>query len=203
MGRVAATILVAAALAGCTPKDSVESEDSPLLLEAEVVAILGVEDLGTRDLTDEPVARNPDPRGPCGAVVVAPDLQEAQKLAFVGVDVFVVEVVLQASEEAVAYLDGLLADVTEDCADFSSTTASGATQTFRDVTFAAAANLPERALAWTNRVDVDSQTGYIATGAFEASEYVVVIQVESGTAIPIGDIQALVRRAFERIVANA
>ena len=202
-------MLLLAVLAGCVPPTDSSSNTTvdpnlsgPLLSEAEVRGIDGLLHLEAEELTELATYENPDPRGPCGAVVSQPPIRDALGRGFTALTLSVIELVVLSTETSRAYLDAVLADGVDGCGEFTSTTNRGQTQTVSEITFVDASDLPESALAWMSRVDVADRAAFIGAGIFEANGYVVVIQMQSNFPIPLPQLQQVVQKAADRINAQ-
>ena len=209
--RVVITAITAAALlAACTSDESQSStpqislDDGSslvdrLLIPDDVALISGFDGVEAHDFEEFPVFENPDPRGPCGALVSVPTLDGAAGGALTGATIGLIQLVTPASPEYQAYITTLLADQGPPCDRYISETNTGEIQNVSEIVLYDADGEGVRGVAWTSLVEVDAKSIYLGVIAVETAELITFVQIQSASAIPQEGMQLLTERAVLRL----
>lgn len=171
-----------------------------LLTESDVRAVPGLSTLAAIDFSKIPITENPDPRGPCGAVVPALKLDNASGRLFSSERVTIFEFVVEADAYQEAYFAALQADAVEGCPPHQSTTNVATTQTVSNVSFLPVEHLEAAAIGWTSSIEAGAPPptsgGTWMLGASTRFSLIIVIAAEP---IPSLTMDALARAAIKRI----
>jgi hypothetical protein len=207
---VMALALVCVACAGkrglpsTTPQVTVQEhlvDGADLLLAGdEVRAIPGFAGVSVKEIRDVPIFKNPDTRGPCGAVVREVRLAGAVGRVFAG-EQTTFEFVSVAGPEDEAIVAELLADHPTPCGPYQSTTNQGLTQTVSEIAFVDLPQSSGPAVAWVSRIDVRGTTGYGAAAMIIAAGHVALIQTQSSTPPDPVRFRVLVKKAIAKLAA--
>lgn len=185
-----------------TPQITVDDsarDVSFLLTESDVRGIDRFAGVVAQDVSDVPAFENPDPRGPCGAVVPQLPLEGAVGRAFSGPDVVVFELVVTAGAEQHDFLDAVQADQHVGCEGHESMTNLGETQTVSDTEFIDQRSVGDDGIGWTSRIDIGSRTAYGGAAAFVNGDRMAFIQVSAASPIDATMLEALVDLAVARM----
>jgi hypothetical protein len=210
--RVVAATAVVTLGSGCasgsaddsnTPRITLGGDDDELsgflLTRSDVTAIDGLEQTTVTEFNEAPLFENPDPRGPCGGVVPAPDFTGAVGRVFAGSSGTLFTLVLESDAKQQSYLRALQADVREVCESHESTTNTGQTQTVSDVSILQSPVAGIEAIGWTSKIEVGEQTGYGGVWLIEADGRVAYIQFLGVAPLLESAMVALAQGAYERL----
>jgi hypothetical protein len=149
-----------------------------LIRQTQLDGIPGLEGLTKRRLEDASVFENPDPRGPCGAVVPSLDLTGAAIAAFAtesGSRILFAAVVPMGEQNARAYMDAMLADAHPGCASWQSKTNTGQTQKVTP-TIVSLPPIADQQTGMSGHVTVGAASGTIAAVSFRLGSRLVLAQ---------------------------
>lgn len=121
-------------------------------------AVPGLSNVTAQPTEESAVFQDPDPRGPCGAVISPLSLSRSAVAVFVGPGITVIELVIQTSEgKARTYFDEMLEDAKPGCQAYASKTNQGKTQRV-DTELVELGPLGDQRLGLRAEIDVGSQT---------------------------------------------
>jgi hypothetical protein len=210
----AALIATTMVLAACSDSDEARSntprvtvdEDaetnlvSRLLTVEQVEKALGGSGLSQADISETPVFENPDPRGPCGAVVPQFRLGEGTVgRSFGASNVTIVQFITPTSAVTSAYLDAIVGDALPGCSGFESETNQGLMQQVSEIEIVDVTSAPTGAVAYTSRVDIGGQTAYVAAVTVADREVTTYLQVFAQDRIDSRALQALTAAANDAL----
>ena len=159
-------------------KSSAARLEPGLLRQRQIEGIPGLEGLTKRRLDDTSAFENPDPRGPCGAVVPELKMSDGAIRVFAtgnGSQVFFSSIVPMGEPKAKAYMDAMVADAYPGCSPFHSTTNTGRTQEI-DPTVVTLPPIADQQVGELGKVSVGGVTGHIAGVIFRQGGLVVSAQ---------------------------
>jgi hypothetical protein len=214
--RVNAAALIAATmlLAACsdfdearshTPRITVDEDAetnlvSRLLTVEQVEKALGGSGLSQADISETPIFENPDPRGPCGAVVPQFRLGEGTVgRSFGASNITIVQFITPTSTVTSAFLDAIVGDALPGCSAFESETNLGLMQQVSEIEIVDVTSAPTGAVAYTSRVDIGGQTAYVAAVAVADREVTTYLQVFAQDRIDSRALQALTAAANDAL----
>jgi hypothetical protein len=192
------------ALPSTTPKFTVQArlvDGADLLLTVdEARAIPGFADVSVKEIRDVPLFENPDPRGPCGAVIRNIRMAGAVGRVFAAGDT-TVELVSVSGPDDEANVAEQQADHPIPCGPYKSTTNQGLTQTVSEIAFVQLPKFPGLAVAWVLRIDVGGTKMYGGAAMAIAKGHTVLVQLQSATPIDPGRFGAFVEKAIAKLAA--
>jgi hypothetical protein len=173
---------------------------SRLLTVEQVEEALGGSGLSQADISETPIFENPDPRGPCGAVVPQFRLGEGTVgRSFGASNITIVQFITPTSTVTSAFLDAIVGDALPGCSAFESETNLGLMQQVSEIEIVDVTSAPTGAVAYTSRVDIGGQTAYVAAVAVADREVTTYLQVFAQDRIDSRALQALTAAANDAL----
>jgi hypothetical protein len=190
-----------------TPQVTLEQPAEPerealLLTSSDVSAIDGFAGVPAADIADVPLFENPDPRGPCGAVVPEMSFDGLIGRSFTGAGGALIEVVGEHTPARQAVFDAYAADSQPGCAPFESMTNTGARQRVSNIELVELSGIADAAHGVTMTIasgGAESEIAGIQVIQDGRFAYAMLIAETRPTA---EDVVALVRRMAARLSSD-
>ena len=155
-----------------------------LLTSAQIGIIGGLTNPSVSSLSKSTFFEDPDPRGPCGARVPKLDLSHAAGVAVTSGEASGAELIVRRTD-ARAYATLLRNDARDGCADYSTTTHAGDTQTVRLIRIVPLDVVADQSLAIIRAVKVRSVVRAQETMVVTRGPYLASLVLFGGA--PLGD----------------
>jgi hypothetical protein len=163
-------------------------------------------DVRAIDSSEMNISKNPDPRGPCGAVVPQPDLTAGAAEGITAGNLSGIESVLRPTDPtAEEFMTNTLADARSDCPPWTSTTDTGSKQT---VTLIAIVHPPmppsiDQSFVGLLRIEDSGQMADAGFVAMRRGDRLLILAFFTGQQVRPEGIAAVASAAAERFAAAA
>jgi hypothetical protein len=149
---------------------------------------------------------NPDPRGPCGAKIVQPDLTQDAAIGITSSSVLGVQGVMRPTEiSAEDYLDANLDDADADCPPWTSTTNTGSTQTVTLLDVVPDQRVDDaidQQLGIVLKIETEGQTAYAGVVFLRAGDVLSEVAYYGAAEVDARTVEELVVLAAARLATS-